>query len=201
MKTYNSGFTLIEILVAVSILSIVMISIFATFILVWDINNKVEASRVMQENLKNTIEIISEDFRKNWVNKTPDFFWTCDENTTYTNWYFSESKACIWENEYFLAKNNFWTYSRVTDMDDCLLWEDRCDLVLKDSGWSISPLNNSWVTFRSLEFIISESNPKRLTIIFEASPAFWKWIKTDLIEENTIKFQTTISHRIYDEYN
>jgi prepilin-type N-terminal cleavage/methylation domain-containing protein len=61
------GFTLIEVIVSISILSIIMISIFAIFNLSADLNNKIDISRSMQENIKNIRQIISEDISTNKI--------------------------------------------------------------------------------------------------------------------------------------
>jgi prepilin-type N-terminal cleavage/methylation domain-containing protein len=61
------GFTLIEVIVSISILSIIMISIFAIFNLSANLNNKIDISRSMQENIKNIRQIISEDISTNKI--------------------------------------------------------------------------------------------------------------------------------------
>jgi hypothetical protein len=42
-----------------------MVSVFTVFFLTSDLNNKTDVSRSMQENVKNIVENISEDVRKN----------------------------------------------------------------------------------------------------------------------------------------
>jgi len=199
MKNNNKWFTLIEVLVAITILSIIMVSVFTTFILAWDVNNRVEASRVMQENIKHFVEVIWEDIRKN------DIIWVQDDNSisncdlsfsgnNYKKW----SKLCIWDNQYYLAEyidsTDTWARKDYCDIDT------NCSIVLKDTLWKISPITNSWISFQNLSFTVSDTNPRRVQINFEARPAIWKWIKPNLIERNIIKFQTTISKRIYEEY-
>jgi len=42
-----------------------MVSIFTVFQIIADMNNKIDISRSMQENIKNIVETIAEDVRKN----------------------------------------------------------------------------------------------------------------------------------------
>lgn len=198
MRYNKSWFTLIEILVAISILSIVMISVFTAFILSADINNRVEASRVMHENIKHLTEFISEDIRKNEVLWIQDInpVSSCDLNfsSKYKDW----SKLCTDNGEYYLAEFNSIT-NTWTRRDECDI-SVNCSIVFKKDG-SISPVTNSWISFQSLNFTVSDSKPLRVQMNFQARPAIWKWIKPKLIETNTIDFQTTFSKRIYEEYN
>jgi len=46
---------------------IVIISITAIFLISTDISKKADINRMMQENTKNAIEIITEDIRKNGI--------------------------------------------------------------------------------------------------------------------------------------
>jgi prepilin-type N-terminal cleavage/methylation domain-containing protein len=60
----NKGFTLIELVVSVTILSIIMLSVFSVFFLASDLNNKIDISRALQENVKNIVEVVAEDIRE-----------------------------------------------------------------------------------------------------------------------------------------
>ena len=62
---YIRAFTLIEILVAITILSIIMISVFSIYITSVNISAKSDANRMLQENIKNVFSQISEDIRVN----------------------------------------------------------------------------------------------------------------------------------------
>jgi prepilin-type N-terminal cleavage/methylation domain-containing protein len=60
-----SGFTLIEILVSITILSIILISVFSVYISSTQISLKTDITRALQQNVKSSVEKISEDIRKN----------------------------------------------------------------------------------------------------------------------------------------
>jgi prepilin-type N-terminal cleavage/methylation domain-containing protein len=66
MKIYKkNAFTLIEILVALTIFSIFMVSMIMIYASSANIDRKIDINRSMQENSKNIIETIAEDIRKN----------------------------------------------------------------------------------------------------------------------------------------
>lgn len=190
-------FTLIEILVSISILGMIMISVFTIFILAADLNNKTDISRSMQENTKNFVEVISNDIRENgitWVN-SDIVVSNCklDTNVKYLSW----TKLCVGGNSYYLAKKIAWVFNRVGNESDCETPGDECYLV-KNDGTSITQLNNSWVEFRKLNFYVTSKGTKKVHITFEMQPSIKKWVKTNLIKENKLNFETTISERLYN---
>lgn len=62
-----SAFTLVEILVAMSILAIMMVSILSVFLFSSQMSHLVDLNRVTQENMKNVLEDISESIRKDGI--------------------------------------------------------------------------------------------------------------------------------------
>jgi len=206
MKKNNlSAFTLIELVVSITVLSIIMISVFYIFVLSADLNNKTDISRSMQENVKNIVDFISEDVRKHvieWVN----MFWSpkCEIDTgkTFTSW----DKLCIETPEgrhaYFLAKKdpNSGVIYRVNDYTvDCTM-VDQCFLVFEDTDGVQTKLSNDWVHFRNIQFDVTGEKMKKVVIRFELQPSVHKWVKPHLIEETRLIFQTTLSGRIYKDY-
>lgn len=76
MKQYNihtPAFTLVEILVAMSILAIMMVSILSVFLFSSQMSHLVDLNRVTQENMKNVLEDISESVRKEGIIGVRDF--------------------------------------------------------------------------------------------------------------------------------
>lgn len=185
------AFTLIEVTVSIVIFSIMFISIIWIYIIGSDINTKSDINRLMQENLKNVISNISEDVRKNWI------LWISSSvsddcnfellNNNYKNW----DKLCInnW-NMYYLAKKNLWIYTRVSS-SQCSWIEDNCVIAI----WPNSPITNSYVSVKDLKFYISKDYVPKVTINIVLQPSIWKWVKYNLIKENKLIFQTTVSER------
>lgn len=196
----KSWFTLIELIVSITILWIIMSSIFAIFQLSASLNSKIDISRSMQENSKNIIELISEDIKTNtlsWINNdilNPNCSLSSIEY--YTTW----TKLCIWNNSYFLAKfdNVLKIYTR-TDESYCD-WKNECVIVKQNLLDWIVPISNTWVNFRYLRFYVSgwnEKEQKKVTITYEMLPSKKKGIPTSIVNDYKINFQTTLTQNIY----
>lgn len=205
MKNSNTTwFTLIEIIVAVAILSIIMVSVFAGFAIASDVNNRTEVSRAMQNNIKTALEIISEDIRlnditfeytdNNWVLRNA---WT--HKITWNSNHDEDDTLYVWDNEYYLwTKTGSWVW---TKDEDCYDNQTRnpykaCSLIKND--WTPLPITNSWVDFTDLNFYVTNETSMtswrpKVMIRFDIRPSFKKWIKPSILENNKIKLQTTIN--------
>ena len=198
----KSWFTLIELIVSISILSLIMVSIFTIFSLATDANNKTDISRSMQENIKNIVENISEDVRVNGLTGlSNDILSTCSLDETY---YQTWTKLCFSNTtSYYLwyLSDSTNTYKRVTDFSECDIWKKSC-VLLKSVSWEDpEPISNSWVEFRDIKFSIlnsKDNKEKKLVLNFVIQPSIKKWVKIDLVKENKIVFQTTFSQRLYN---
>lgn len=183
MKINNkSWFTLIEMIVAITIFSLMMVTVITVFVMNSKLNNKVEVNRQISENIKNIVDIIWEDIRKNWIN-----FPSESSGSTLVVWSWAT------ETEYYLVKNSDSWYDAVNNIsEDCDTIADNCTLFFKNySSWT---LVNSWVQFKDLHFTYIPDN-KSVQMNFIILPATLKWIHSELIEKNTIDFQTTFSER------
>lgn len=194
----NNAFTLIEVIVSITILAIVLVSVFAVFLLASDLSNKADVNRLMQENIKNIVETISEDVRKNSI-KICDT-WTDCHNFPSDSLYMSWNDLYLWENHYYLAKKDALSgiFTKVFDLNSCSNIKDNCSMIRESASWQ-DVISNSWVQFSDLKFYISRDFEPKVTINFTILPATGKWIKTNLIESNKIVFETTVSERLYDK--
>lgn len=199
MKKNTSWFTLIELIVSITIISIIIWSVFTVFAMQADLNNKVDISRSMQENIKNIVSTIGEDIRLSsfsWVNL--DLLTTdCSINDTLT--FNSWTKLCLDSGiNYYL-----WTYNssndivRVNDYNICNNLKDECFFVKEINGEK-NRLSNSWVQFTDLKFVLSTVKPQKVIINFSLKPSSKKWIRNELIENTKINFQTTFTKRLYE---
>ncbi len=198
MKKNTSWFTLIELIVSVSILSIIMISVFMIFALSSDLNNKTDISRAMQENIKNIVETIAEDVRKQGKNlkiSSSNGLWTCQNPEKI---YASGTTLCVGNDSYYIAKQEANEWIKVSNYENCDI-KTQCFLV-KNTGTAVTQLSNSWVDFKSLVFYVARDGVNKVTIHFEIQPSSKKWIKPELIQENRMILQTTLSERLYNDY-
>ncbi len=185
------AFTLIEVIVSVSIFSIMSISIIWIYIISLDINMKSDINRLMQENLKNVSNKIAEDIRKDWIigvsTSTSD---SCDFNV-WTNKYKNWSQLCTKSgNTYYLAKKIGTDYLRA-ETTDCSDIKDNCIITI----WINNPLTNSYVSVKDLQFYVSRDTVPKVTISITLQPSINKWVKPELIKNSKLIFQTTISER------
>jgi hypothetical protein len=162
------------------------------------LSNKADVNRLMQENIKNIVETISEDVRKNWINICDT--WLACHNFPMNSLYMSWNSLYVWTNQYYLAKKDTlsWNYIKVSDLNSCSEIKDNCSMI-RESFWNQDLISNSWVQFSDLKFYISKDFEPKVTIMFTILPATWKWIKTNLIKSNKIIFETTVSERLYDK--
>lgn len=189
----NNAFTLVEVLVSITIFWIMSISIIWIYIVSTDITMKSDINRMMQENLKNVSSKIAEDVRKNWIlwvsSSTID---VCDF-VVWSNNYKEWDELCIkWWNKYYLAKENplSWEFLRVSS-SDCSWIKDHCVI----AKWINEPLTNSYVSVKEFNFYLSKDYIPKVTFNIVLQPSIKKWVKIDLIKESKLVFQTTISER------
>lgn len=181
------AFTIIEIIVSVTIFSIIFISVFAIFSNATDLSNKSDLNRIMQENIKNIVETIAEDVRKNGIRWISDSIPDSDCSTAWTSeWLFTYwTKLCTNLNEYYLEKSGVRVWN-----SDCGEFSDHCIIV---KNWEA--LSNSSVSIKNLDFYLSDILSPKVTINMTIQPSHNKWVKPEIIKENKIIFQTTITTR------
>ena len=194
---HNAWFTLIELLVSITIFSIIMVSVISIFIFSANLSAKVDINRSMQENIKNAVETMAEDIRKNgitWISVDAGDACIMPVAGSSITW----NKLCTSAHEYTLSDIVLpATFSRNLNPSctDITTW---CSLFQKDPLVWWSPLTNSFVSFRELNFTLTwdNKNQKKVTVNFVIQPAVKKWVRTDLIKNSKIVFQTTLSERL-----
>ena len=189
----KKAFTLVEIIVAITIFLIVMVSVIQIFLVSSNLTNKIDINRQVQENIKNLTETISEDLRNNTISGVKKSIidnYELYDNSNMKNWNLLE----IWANKYYLSNSyEAGNYSRV-EFDEiesvCTDLNNNCFLVKNNSR-----LTNSWVWFEKLNFTIMWEEKRKLVINFTMRPATKKGISANLIKNSKFVFQTTLSER------
>lgn len=195
MKNFKlkHAFTLIELIIAITILSIIMISIFNVYSNIINANNKVKISIILQENTKNIIENIATAIREKWI----DFLYYNPLTTEVLNYKDGNSILAIkWDLQYLRKKD--WTIGpeicRDTDINCYLSTNNNIKLNSDDVEIKNMKFYISWTGSSSISN--TNTSPK-VTLIFEIAISPGKWISPDLIKESTLKIQTTINEKIY----
>lgn len=183
----SKWFTFIEVIVAVTVFSIMMISVIFIFINSSEVSLKIDVNRALQENSKNIIETIAEDLRKNNIKECAGGVvkWCRNNSVKFSTWV----ELWIWDNHYYLAKK-VWTDYILTDNTECSTTNKQCFVV---KNWEI--LSNSSVKITNLNFTIFSEHIPKVQINFLMKPMLGKWVKSNLIKNNEINIQTTLSER------
>jgi type II secretory pathway pseudopilin PulG len=193
MKKQNTltWFTLIEILISLTLLSIILVSVMLIYTNSIRISSRSEVNRMLQENVKNVIETLAEDIRKNgilWVSS--DATDTCNSTLQWWTLYKEWDKLCTKNmNEYYLAHDIGWSLIRVSDIEDCDDIKEQC-IIVKD--WY--PLTNSMAWVTHLKFYLSQDYVPKVTVSISMKPSL-KSTWAAFIQENQIEIQTSISER------
>ncbi len=202
--THKQAFTLVEIIVSITIFSIMLISVMSIFIFASQMSTRVEINRVMQENIKNVIEDISENVRKNSINWVQDgLSWWCklplDMKST-EKW----DKLCIWWNiEYTIGKKDpvSGDWERSSNIEaDCGDIDDICYILKKDSSGDYYPLSSNFIHFENIKFLVTNTDIPKLTIQILARPAYKKGLPTKVIKNNSLSIQTSLSERLIETH-
>ncbi|MDD3793758.1 MAG: prepilin-type N-terminal cleavage/methylation domain-containing protein [Candidatus Gracilibacteria bacterium] len=194
MKKSKIGFTLIEIVVSVAIFSIIIISMISIYILSSETSLKSDINRAMHENTKNIVSEIYEDtIRNSILGVSQNVLDSCSFSTSFN--YKSGNKLCIGTNDYYVAKEDLGIYTRIDDLTYCQQIDSQCYIVKKSPGLDPSPLTNSLVTIKSLDFKVSKSFVPKVTMNIVLQPTIKAGVRPSLIEQNKLILETTISNR------
>lgn len=177
---HTPAFTLVEILVAMSILAIMMVSILSVFLFSSQMSHLVDLNRVTQENMKNVLEDISESVRKEGVIGVRDFnpIDACDIFSSGTDRRAQGSTLCLNNAFYTLgSKNTSGEFFPLPDIGSyCQDIQNICYVIKKDvggmQGWY--PLTNSFLSFQKMDFVLLNPELPKLSLVLEARPAINK---------------------------
>lgn len=197
----QAWFTLIEIIVSVTIFGIIMVSVMSIFLFSSQMSQRVELNRVMQENIKSVVEDIAEEVRKgNILDISTDSVSSCDANFTSSD---SGSKLCLeWGINYMLwyKDTSTWDWVRVSNISDCLDYieddESVCRVIKNKWAWDYFPLTNSFIAVEKLDFTLTNEELPKVTVMMTVRPAFLKGVQPDVVEANRMSVQTTVSERL-----
>ncbi len=194
-------FTLVELIVSITILSMILVAVVSIFLFATQMSTRVELNRTMQENAKNVLENIAEWVRKNGLEWTIGFAESCTDYLTSWEEIEQESGVCIWGSVYTIWFENELTgkWERSSDIkNQCQEINQICRIIKKDPAWDYYPLTNGFVAFQNLKFIITNKDMPKLFIQLTLRPAAYQWMSSDIIIRNEINIQTTVSQKLIE---
>jgi len=204
-NTTYSAFTLVELIVSITIFTIMMVSVAAIFLFSSQMSTRVELNRMMQENIKNVVEDIAESVRKWWVSWTIELWGTTDCWIDASSWStIIGFKLCMiqWAEYAIWYEDSTW-WTPITGLDQCELIDDSNSSIVKNcrmikrfnNTWDYFPLTNSFIDFQNVEFQVLNSDVSMVKMIFTMRPSHRKGMLRRVIENNIVTVQTTVSER------
>lgn len=186
MKNFwKKAFTLVEIMVAVTIFWVVMVSVMWIYIVSTEATYKSDINRLIHENVKNIVTNLNESVLKEWIKWVSSYITSsCDLWTWEMK---SWIKLCTWNWEYFLKDLNW----QISDINKCK--KEDCFLVRKETNES--KVSNNLVAIRDLKFYVTNNSVPKVTVYMKLQPSSTSWVRKSLIEQSTFELQTTISSR------
>ena len=194
-KIYSScAFTLVELVVAITILMFIMVSVFTIYSNLINVYQKLEQTRILEENTRMITETLATDIRENWID-----FSGCNVSIIPGECLITSLRTKD-GNEYYIA-----TKDPVSGVFQSLSWS----FVVANFPTSANPVSITWegVIIKNLFFSLSwtgwtstmTNNDKewKVQMVFEIGLAP-KWnISVQSVQNSFITIQTTISEKIY----
>lgn len=192
-------FTLVEILVALTIFSVMMISVMSIYITSSSTTYNSEVNVAIHENVKNVVLDISENIVNDWI------MWVLDDISSSCSDK-SESKQDVYKwtifcsksgDKYFLvSKKADWSFKKIDNTSiasDCDKIDSECFLAKNDeNNWL---LTNNLVTIRKLNFLYTNFWTKKITLSMEIQPSIKSWFRPSIAEKSVFNLQTTLNQR------
>lgn len=193
------AFTLIEIIIAMTIFGIIMVSVLSIFLFSSQMSTRVEMNRLMQENIKNVTEDISENLRLSALaDIVPDNSADSCELTPSTG---VGTKLCLKSGvEYTIwyADGNPIVWKKKNSISECQdILNDNCHIIKRDSpSDDYYPLSNSFTHFENISFEITNQEIPKVSIHMTVRPSSKKWLAIEIVENWITHIQTTLSQRL-----
>jgi len=193
----NKWFTLVEMLVALTIFSFLVITLFEVYNQTVRINKRLEYVSVIQEDIRKVTRKLKSDFRNYKINY-PKYTSGLNYNSNWvTELYLKD--ASWWELVYYLAKWTPWSYSPCADFEN-----NECFILKINNTWDkINITKNTRI--KDLHFYISWKNDWTNSETAKIVISYLIWIPkknnaiiNEYIQKNSfIPVQSTISERLY----
>jgi len=195
-KLHSSAFTLIEIIIAMTIFGVIMVSVLSIFLFSSQMSTRVEINRVMQENIKNVTENISENIRLSSLQGVAAWIDPSCSSSTATG---SSLKLCLNSGvEYTLWYDDGSDWKAHTSSTICNdITQANCHIIKRDSpSEDYYPLSNSFTHFENINFEITNEEIPKVFIHMSVRPSAQKWLASEIVQNGITHVQTSISERL-----
>lgn len=207
LHTHNTGFTLVELIVSITIFSMIITAVVSIFLFSSQMSTRVELNRAMQENIKNVVEDMAEEVRIGGIEGViplgqSDTSCNSSSSGAMTSWF----KVCMNSGvEYVLGymDESLGTWRIISDVNECSIPTDAnpdtytCRILKRYTpSDDYFPLTNSFIAFENINFVVTNPEIPKLTLVLTLRPSAYKWLSREIVERNTLTIQTTISERL-----
>ncbi len=180
-----------------TIFGIIMVSVLSIFLFSSQMSTRVEMNRIMQENIKNVTEDISENLRLSSLSDVvaDNSANSCESTPSSGTW----TKLCLesWvEYTIWYQSGNDW--NKRNSISECRdIANPNCHIIKRDGpSDDYYPLSNSFTHFENISFEITNQEIPKVTIHMTVRPSAKKWLAVEIIENGITHIQTTLSERL-----
>lgn len=197
----SSGFTLIELIVSVTILSIIMLSVFIAYTDILQINKRLETLRTVQKNIRSATEQIASDVREKWIDLS--YYAFPHEILDYAG-SGNIVLAIQWGIRYYPMKDSG-SGPVICNENDLVDITVHCYLG-KESGTERIAITDSSVRIDKIRFFLSWNTGDSITNLSQEGKATMvlslgieakSGISTEMAKSSHLQIQTTISEKVY----
>lgn len=195
-KKNKKWFTLVEILVALTIFWVIMISFISIYISSSQTTYNSNINSAIHENVKNIILNFSENIVNDWIIwVSDDISKDCQENIESKNIHNWSIFCSTSGDKYFLVSKKIdWNFINIDNSSilNCDKIDSECFLVKNDETWF---LTNNLVTIRKLNFSYTNFWTKKITLSMEIQPSLKSGFRPSIAEKSIFYLQTTLNQR------
>lgn len=204
MKNNSRAFTLIELVVSITILSVILLSVFQVYSNILMINKRLEIMRVVQENVRNITERIATDVREKWI----DLSYYDNSHVNRTNNYSGSGNSILairWGDKYYLMtdRGSWPTICNEIEQKDPLI---HCYIGKEDITGTRKAISDERVRIENIRFFLSGNTGESLTnlgqegkvtLILSIGIENGVGVSSDIAKGTRMSIQTTISEKAY----
>lgn len=201
--TKTSAFTLIELVVSVTILSIIMLSVFVVYSDLIQVNKRLEALRMVGEDMRTVTEKIASDVREKWIDFTY-YDWSSVERTSAYSGSGNLVLAIQWGVRYYPMKDSL-AGPTLCHESDLTNLATHCYIGREQWGERIA-LTTANVRIEDIRFFFSGtskdtatnlSNEGKVTIVTSMGIEKKSGVSDAIVQNTHMRIQTTVSEKIY----
>jgi len=199
------AFTLIELIVSITILSVIMLSVFEIYSNILQINKRLEVMRTVQENVRNITEQIASDIREKWIDFAY-YDWFSPEKTNNYTGNGNILLAIKWGDKYYPMKDSISGPILCSEMDQKDM-KIHCYIGKENSSGIRKAISNESVRIENIRFFLSgntgESSVTNLsqewkaTIVFSLGIENKVGVSSEIAKNTHMSIETTISEKVY----